>query len=788
MLLATSLLAASFSTIAVWAAEPGPSPAGTPDQPVKSDASRFQPGISPAESVAIDLFGYTIESQAPAWIDTTTSGTQVDFTTRDDDYAGPIAIGFNFEFYEQTFSELYISTNGMINFGRESDEFVNRSMPRDTYPDNFVAPFWDDLIMLVDQYGNKISRVFVQSLSSPAGKSFVVEWNQFARIGSSDLVTFQAVLYDNGDIVLQYHELNGILTEATVGIEDGYGSDGLQYLYNAPGLSTGAALRFKRPAATRRAKITPVYTSGFATSQKAELSFTIINSGELGADSYTLQWLPDQPGWQAEFYNASGAALSTTHGENTAETGSLAQGAAMVVKVRLLAPSNAGAGSFVHGSLRSTSNADSLHQAEAELQAAVPASFAQAYFDAALGMRLQLIWQETRFSPRISDQQFTGSNISMTQMPGGNYFYAWEKNTTVKISDTLTLVNTDLEFTILNRFGHLLAPGRKLTDNATAILKTEDRFLTLAGLPNGRVGAIWVRILTQGLTTNQNIYFGVLDSSGNVVAPGVRLTDNDEWRGRDDYDVPVYVSPRIAAVGSDHFLLAWNDERSHLDGSSSDVYMAVYNSNGSAVKLPAAITQSQHGGIRYRTPALVPLEDGRSVLAFVRLDPGDPVDPMDDLNMSAYLLVDAGGAIVKTETLINGSNGSTADGVQLKDGAVVLAWNVPNGSAVQYTLLGGQTMDVIVPPTLLAEPKGRAPGVVSVTQDGFGRAALTWAEVEQSNYLSYALVDGAGGVVTPPMIFQYGAGLNPTVSTNMYGWGNALYDGAWQTYIPLLQR
>lgn len=786
--LVIGMLASTRQAGIVRAAGAEPGPVDTPAQPVKTDPSSFQPGIPAPEGVVTDLFGYSLATITPAWFDATASGAQVDFTTRDDDYAGPIAIGFDFEFYEQTFSELYISTNGMITFGKESDEFVNRPMPRDTHPDNIIAPFWDDLIMLVSQGGDKISRVFVQTVSAPSGKYFVVQWHQFARIGSSDLITFQAILHENGDIVMQYLTLAGVLTEATVGIEDAYGSDGLQYLHNAPGLTTASALRFVRPPAAYRVKLAPVYTSGFTVAQQAELSLTVINSGELGADSYTLSWLPGQPGWQAEFYDASGAALSTGYAENTASTGMVAQGENYELKVKLLAPANAGAGSYAHGVLQAVSNSDSLRQAQADVQAAIPASFAQAYFDAEQGMRLQLTWQETRFSPRISDEQFTGSNISMTQMPGGNYFYAWEKNISVVISPTLTLFHTNLEFTILNRFGRLLAPARKLTDNASALVKTEDRFLTLAGLPNGKVGAIWVRILTLGLSTNQNIYFAVLDSGGNMVAPAVRLTENDAWRGRDDYDVPIYVSPRITAVGNDRFVLAWNDERSFQDGNTSDIYLAVYNSDGTAVKPPAAMTQSQHGGIRYRTPAIVGLQDERSVVVYVRLDPGDPLDPADDQTQTVYQLVDAAGTSVRSETDIVGSHGSTTDGKQLKDGAVFLAWNVPNSNAVQYTVLDGANMDVTVPPVLLGDPKGRTPGVVSVTGDGFGRAVLTWAEVEESNYLAYTLIDGTGTIVTPAMIFQYGAGSNPTISTNMYGWGNAAYDGAWQTFLPLIRR
>lgn len=780
LVLSLTVLALCASGLAASAAGVAPAP-GDPGKP---DASHGKPGAGPADADASDNYGYVLETAAPAWYEAAASGVEVTFTTRDDDVAGPISLGFDFPFYERSYSELHLSTNGLISFGEASDEFVNRSMPRDTTPNDLIAPFWDDLIMLVGGSGEKISQVFVQTVNEAGGKYFVVEWRQFARLGSTDLVTFQAILHENGDIWLQYQALNGVLVEATVGIEDAHGVDGLQYLYNAPGLSTTNAVRITRPAAARRAKVTTSYMSAFTISGRAQIDLTIINSGNLGDDAYSLNFLPDQPGWQANFSTAGGARLEAT--------GLLHQGEELHLVVNLTAPEDAAAGAFVSGEFQAVSTADTNRKATAYVQAAVPAAFAQAYYDAVLGMRLSLVWQQTLYSPRISADQFTGSNLSMTQVPGGNYVYAWEKN----ISVTGNLVHTNLEFTILNRFGLLLVPTRQLTNNQDALVKTEDRFLTLAGLPNGRIGAIWVRILTQAFEedgqtvqkTNQNIYFSVLDEAGNVISAAARLTDNDEWRGREDMNVPLYISPRIVALGADRFLMAWNDERSHLDGSTADVYIAVNNASGAPVAPPAALTTSQHGGLRYNAPCLVALQDGRAVVAYVRLDPGDPQDPVDDQTRTVYVLVNGSGALVRAETELTGSAGSTPDGIQLNSGSVVLAWNMPGNGALQYAVLGGANMDVTRTTTSLATPKGREPGVVSVTQDTFGRAVLTWAEIEQSDYLSYVLLDGSGTVITPAMIFQMGAQTITSISTNMYGWGNAPYNGTWKTFIPRLER
>ena len=138
--------------------------------------------------------------------------------------------------------------------------------------------------------------------------------------------------------------------------------------------------------------------------------------------------------------------------------------------------------------------------------------------------------------------------------------------------------------------------------------------------------------------------------------------------------------------------------------------------------------------------------------------------------------------------MIAGSTGSTPDGVLLAGGKVVFGWNLSGSDQVQYVFMDSQTLNVTSGPHGLATPKGREASVVSATVDDSGHAIISWGDAEQSDYLSYALINGEGAVTTPPMIFATGLGSDPLINTNSYGLGNAPYDGSWQVQLPYLQR
>jgi hypothetical protein len=143
---------------------------------------------------------------------------------------------------------------------------------------------------------------------------------------------------------------------------------------------------------------------------------------------------------------------------------------------------------------------------------------------------------------------------------------------------------------------------------------------------------------------------------------------------------------------------------------------------------------------------------------------------------------------LKGHTDIAGSMGSTPDGIQFSSGPVILGWNLSGSDQLQYALIDGTNFQVSNGPWTLTTPKGREPGVLSITKDDLDHAIATWGDAEQSDYLCYALINPDGAVVTPPMIFVSGQGQYPTLDTNAYGLGNAEYLGTWLDWLPLLER
>ncbi len=195
-----------------------------------------------------DAFGYkwidSDESAGPlyVWNDISTTGTLAStwiatgtYEPKDEGYAGPFDIGFNFKFYGVPKTQIYVSSNGFLTFGTlNTNTFTNASIPNSAVPNNIIAPFWDDLdgrtqgTVHYKQEGNKFTIQFTN-------------WQKYSATGS---LTFQVVLYANGSIFVYYNNMNATLNSATVGIENEAGAIGLQVAYNANYVKNNHAIKF----------------------------------------------------------------------------------------------------------------------------------------------------------------------------------------------------------------------------------------------------------------------------------------------------------------------------------------------------------------------------------------------------------------------------------------------------------------------------------------------------------------------------------------------------------------
>jgi subtilisin family serine protease len=168
-----------------------------------------------------------------------------------DGYA-TVDLPFDFTLGEQSYSALTVSANGYATFGGDGSIRNNFFIPTIAQPNNFMAPFWDDLNPSAG------GLIYQETFGTAPNRKYVVEWDSVPRNGfqSGDphgadysSLTFEIVLYEGSNHVLfQYKTLLGDMADgssATIGVEYGDGNFGKEYSYNQAGaLFTGQALLF----------------------------------------------------------------------------------------------------------------------------------------------------------------------------------------------------------------------------------------------------------------------------------------------------------------------------------------------------------------------------------------------------------------------------------------------------------------------------------------------------------------------------------------------------------------
>ena len=192
------------------------------------------------------------------WMDAINDGIAV--TGGGDDASfGPFEVGFPFEFYGVTYNQFYLSTNGLVLFGTGSASYSNSPLPSASQPNSLVAAFWDDL-------SSPSGSMYYKLAGAEPQRRLIIEWSGVNRLGDSQNLTFEAVLYEGSNqILLQYRQLGderGAGEEASVGIENQTGTEGIQYEYNGSGpgypLHSGLAVLFRKQQGSRISFLTRV--------------------------------------------------------------------------------------------------------------------------------------------------------------------------------------------------------------------------------------------------------------------------------------------------------------------------------------------------------------------------------------------------------------------------------------------------------------------------------------------------------------------------------------------------
>ena len=205
------------------------------------------------------------------WVDITSVGTQIPMSG-DDVSSGPYPIDFGFPFYGTMANTFRVCTNGFISFMSASASHFNRPLPSAGPPEDLIAAWWTDLHF-------SESKAYYYN----DGTRLIIEYQNVQHRTSNGTYTFEIILYPTGTIVLQYLNMSGVLTGATVGMQNAGKNAGLQMVYNAPYMHDSLAVKLWTTPVWLR--VTP--SSGvIKPGAQADLAVTF-NPGELEEGEYS---------------------------------------------------------------------------------------------------------------------------------------------------------------------------------------------------------------------------------------------------------------------------------------------------------------------------------------------------------------------------------------------------------------------------------------------------------------------------------------------------------------------
>jgi hypothetical protein len=159
-----------------------------------------------AATGAVDPAGYTGAAVPAAFEDISATGTVIAGLTNVDDASVSIPIGFTFPFFGANQTTVFVSSNGLLTFGTGNTTFTNTDLTVNP-AQAAIAVFWDDLHTGGGQPG---SGVRFQVSGAGANQHLTIQWNQirfFAGGTAGDTITFQAQLFADGRIQLNYMDL-----------------------------------------------------------------------------------------------------------------------------------------------------------------------------------------------------------------------------------------------------------------------------------------------------------------------------------------------------------------------------------------------------------------------------------------------------------------------------------------------------------------------------------------------------------------------------------------------------
>lgn len=152
------------------------------------------------------------------WVDISATGTNVAPALTDDSNSAAIPIGFTFNYGGLNYTQVFISSNGMIFFGPAAPALTGNWWTNSTVAtaqanygiSNVLMPYWDDL-----NPGGVAGRVKYQTI----GTQFIISYLAVPPFSGGGTATFQVILNQNNSIRYNYQTTFSQGSTATVGYQ-----------------------------------------------------------------------------------------------------------------------------------------------------------------------------------------------------------------------------------------------------------------------------------------------------------------------------------------------------------------------------------------------------------------------------------------------------------------------------------------------------------------------------------------------------------------------------------------
>ncbi len=247
-----------------------------------------------------DRYGYTCEGAAVyAYIDATSP-----VALFADDAVARLELPFPFPFYGATYDELNASSNGNLQFTTRNPLYPASCLAPAVRLGDVIAPYWADLDLTTQ------GALETAVVGEAPGRIFVVEWDNVPIYGNDieDRVTFQAQLFESGDIVFLYEDpatvAGGNGGAAVVGIQSERQGLSLSYSCRQPTLPAPGGLRLAHPAEPNPrptepedepAAAAPPLPAPQLKGPVADVVAALGTNGPASLASLRLRWLGERP-------------------------------------------------------------------------------------------------------------------------------------------------------------------------------------------------------------------------------------------------------------------------------------------------------------------------------------------------------------------------------------------------------------------------------------------------------------------------------------------------------------